>query len=197
MPTLLSDPPLALYLILVFAAIVGFVIWVNRRDRTSLVVFGSCAASLALVFLIDRLFESPREESVRGVQEMAKAIDDRKPEEFLSHIADTIQYQGEGGKTTTIKLEDLRKSQIWSMLNQYGVTHVAVWDFARDDVTQVDDNTVEIGFLGKAEAGSNQVPMYFRARFSRQTDGKMKLTTLASYDPMKRTNERKSIPNFP
>src|SRR5579872_4774100 len=194
MPTFLSDPPFILYAILVLATIASLGVWFNKRTRVTLIVFGCCLAALLLLFLIDRLFESPREESVRRVQEMAKAIDDRNTDAFLSHIADNFEYQGENGQPTPVSRQYLRQSGIWPVLKQYNV-HVGVWDFTRDDVTVVDENTIEIGFLGKAEAEGKQAPMYFRARFTRQADGQMKLTRLASYDPMKRTNERKAIPN--
>jgi hypothetical protein len=196
MPTFLSDPPFILYAILVLAAIAGFGVWFNKRTRATLIVFGCILAALALVFLLDRLFESPREESVRRVKEMAKAIDERNTGAFLSHIADNFEYQGESEQLTPISREFLRKAGMWTLLKQYSV-HVGVWDFTRDDVTVVDENTIEIGFLGKAEADGKQAPMYFQARFARQADGQMKLTRLASYDPMKRKKERKSIPNFP
>jgi hypothetical protein len=205
MPTILSDPPFIVYLLLALGTIVSFAVWVNKRNRPSLIVFGCFLALLALVFLLDRLFESPREESKRRVEEMAKAIDERNKEAFLSHIADSFQYQGESGQAITITKETLRHSSMWSILNQYNVNHVAAWDFtredfndlSRDDFNDLNENTIVIGFLGKAEAGGNQVPMYFRAKFTRQPDGQMKLTGLASYDPLKRTNERKGIPNFP
>jgi hypothetical protein len=196
MPTFLSDPPFFLYIILVLGTIVSFAVWVNKRNRPSLVVFGCFLATLALVFLLDRLFESPREESVRRIKEMAKAVDDRNTEAFLSHIADKFEYQGESEQLIPITREYLRQAGMWTLLKQYNV-HVGVWESTREDVTEVDENTIEIGFFGKAEAEGKQAPMYFRARFTRQADGQMKLTRLASYDFVKQKNERKSIPNFP
>ncbi len=197
MPTFISDPPLGVYLFLALGTIVGFAVWVNKRNRASLIVFGCFLSLLALVFLLDRIFESPREQSIRRVNEMAKAIDDRNKDAFLSHVADSFQYQGEGNSSKTFTHDELRKSPMWSALNQFGVNHVAAWDFTRDDFTEVNENTIEIGFLGKAVIEGKDIPMYFRARFTRQADGQMKLTSLASYDPMKRVNERKGIPNFP
>jgi hypothetical protein len=196
MPTFLSDPPNAVYLTLTLAVIVCGVVWFNRRDRRSLIVFGCVLALTGIVVLLDRLFESPREESVRRVLAMTKAADARDTDAFLSNIADTFQYQGEGGQPKTISRDDLRKSVLWEVLKQYNV-HVAAWDFARDDVTQVDANTVEIGFLAKGEADGKQAPMYMRAKFTRQPDGQMKLSGLAAFDPIQRTNERKSLPYFP
>lgn len=196
MPTFLSDPPFVVYMILTLAVIVSGLVWFNTRERRSLTVFGCFILLLGLVFLLDRLFESPREEAVRRVQAMTKAADARDTDAFLSHIADKFQYQGEGEQSKTIERDALRHSGIWEILKQHNV-HVAAWDFARDDVKEIDANTIEIGFLAKGEADGKQAPMYFRTKFSRQSDGQMKLTGLSSYDPLKRTNERKSIPNFP
>ncbi|HEV3386024.1 MAG TPA: hypothetical protein VG097_14490, partial [Gemmata sp.] len=129
MPTILSDPPFALYVLLLAGVIVGFGVWFNKRNRASLIVFGSFLTALLVLFLLDRLFESPREESKRRIEEMAKAIDAQNKEAFLSHFADSFQYQGED-QTITISRETLRQSQLWSRLNQYKV-HVGVWDFTR------------------------------------------------------------------
>ena len=75
--------------------------------------------------------------------------------------------------------------------------HVAAWDFSRDDVRWPDENTVEIGFLAKGELpDGKQMPYYFRATFTRQSDGQMKLTRLASFDAMGREKKRQSIPGL-
>jgi hypothetical protein len=195
MPTFLSDPPSVVYLVLAAVALVAGLVWLNRRTRKSLLVFLGVLALVGVVFLIDRLFESPREEAVRRVQAMARAADHGDAEAFASHLADTVKYQDAGG-VKTLTREQLRHAGFWGLLRQFNV-HVATWDFARADVVESGDNTVEIGFLGKAEAESKQIPMYFRATFARQPDGSMKLTALSSYDPVKRQNERATIPNFP
>ncbi|HVL12158.1 MAG TPA: hypothetical protein VM529_06315 [Gemmata sp.] len=195
MPTFLSDPPPALYLVLAAAVFITGGVWFNSRTRRAAAALGTVALSLALLFLIDRLVESPREEAVRRAQAMVQAADARDPEAFLSHVADQVEYRGETAAVTVTR-EQLRNSQIWGLLKQYNA-HVAAWDFSRSDVAQPDDKSIEIGFLAKGEAGGKQVPMYFRARFARQPDGQMKLVGLESFDPLKRVNERKSIPFFP
>lgn len=198
MPTFLSDPPFVVYALLVIAAAVCIAVWLNRRDVKGRLAVATALALLIAVIVIDRLFESPREEAVRRVQAMARAADQRDPEGFLSHVADRIEYQGQGGQPRTVTRDDLRRSGAWSAIQSYDL-HVATWDFDRNDVAEIDPNTIEIGFLGKAEtrADGKQIPIYFRARFTRQPDGAMKMTGLASYDAIRRTNERKGIPNFP
>ena len=196
MPTFLSDPPFAVYISLVVAVIVTGMLWFSRRDRNSSIALGCALSLLVAIALLDHLFESPREESVRRVNEMIEAANARNPEAFLNHVADAIQYQGESSNTITVTKDELRRSGFWGILRQFNV-QVAAWDFSRSDVAYIDDNNIEIGFLASGKADGKQIPMYFRAKFTRQPDGQMKLSALASYDPIKRVNERKSIPNFP
>ena len=65
MPTFFSDPPSVLYLVMAAGAFVAGGVWFNRRTRPALVVFGAVLGLIALVFLLDRVLESPREEAVR------------------------------------------------------------------------------------------------------------------------------------
>jgi hypothetical protein len=195
MLTLLSDPSPTVYFVLIGVVLVTGVIAARKQDRRSWIVLGAAAGVLLLVFLIDRSFESPREGAVAAVQEMVQAADGRNPHAFAEHIADTFEYKG-AGTPVRVTRDQIRDGGFWDILRRHNV-HVAAWDFAREDVREIDPNTVEIGFLGKGEAEGKQFPMYFRATFTRQPDGRMRLTGLASYDPMKRTNEPKSIPFFP
>jgi hypothetical protein len=195
MLTFLSDPSFSVYLVLAAAFLITFAVWFANRSRRSLAALGVVVGVIAILLAIDLLVESSREEAVRRAQAMVKAADTRDREVFLSHVADTVEYRGESAPVTVTR-DQLRKSQMWGVLEQYKA-HVAAWDFSRHDVQEIDDNTIEIGFLAKGEAQGQQVPMYFRAKFARQGDGQMKLVALASFDPMKRINERKNIPYFP
>jgi len=195
MPPFLSDPPPHLLVVLTCLVLVMLAIWFNRWDRVTLVVFLAALVLTGLVVLLDRLFESPREQAVRAVRTLVEAADTGNPELFASQLADSFQYQGEGSPVTVTR-EQVRRSGFWDVLKRYRV-HVAAWDFARSDAEQLDPDTVEIGFLAKGEADGQQYPVYLRARFARQPDGKMRLVWCASFDALKRQNEPKSIPYFP
>jgi hypothetical protein len=195
MPTLLSDPPQTLYLVLGGIVVVTAALAARRQDRKSVAAFGIALAVLLSLVLVDRAVESPREEAVRRVQEMVHAADTRNPDAFVAHLADTIEYKGVGS-TVTLTREQVRNSPFWSVLRLQNV-HVAAWDFSRDDVKEIDANTIEVGFLAKGETDGKQFPVYIRATFARQADGRFRLTRFASYEAMKRTNEAISIPNFP
>ncbi len=195
MPTFLADPPSFLFLFLGIVVILAGAVWSSRRERNSLIVFAVSMLLVLLLLLLDQTSESPREEAVRRVMAMVNAADKHDPEGFVNQLADTFEYQTDAGKIA-LSREQIRKANFWNVLKQYNV-HVAAWDFARADVKQLDSNTIEIGFLGKGEADGKQFPMYFRATFARQPSGEMKLVALGSFDPLKRQNERKAIPQFP
>jgi hypothetical protein len=192
MPTFLSDPAPAFYLVLFGFVVVTGAIAARNQDRKSLLRFAAALAVLLIVFLIDKLVESPREEALGKVQQMMKAANARQPDAFVAQIADTIEYKGRG-RTKTITREQLRTAGFWSLLHQHNV-RVAGWDY---DAREIDTNTVEVGFLAKAEAEGRSFPMYLQGTFTRQPDGKLRLTRFASFDPMKRTNEPITIPAGP
>ena len=197
MPTVIADPPQTIYLLLAAAVIVSGLVWFNRRGRRPLYVFLGVLAVTLIVVLLDRVFESPREEAVRRVHAIMAAADQRDPEAFASHLADRVIYQNEQ-RDVPFTREELRKHSFWSLLHQFNV-HVAAWDFSRDDVERPSTDSVVIGFLAKGELrgeGGKQFPYYFRATFTRQADGQMKLTRLESFEPMQRKNKRVSIPGL-
>ena len=197
MPTIVADPPQTLYLLLAAAIIVSGLVWFNRRGRRPLHVLLGVLAVTVFIVLLDRVFESPREEAVRRVHAIMSAADQRDREAFVVHFADRVTYQGEGSPTDFTR-DQLRNHAFWSLLHQFNV-HVAAWDFSRDDVEWPDANTVVIGFLAKGELrgeAGKQFPFYFRATFTRQGDGQMKLTRLESFDPVQRKNKRLSIPGL-
>ena len=197
MPTFLTDPAPAFYLILLAFAVVTGAIAARYQDRPSLIRFGIALAILALIYGIDKSIESPREEAVRRVNEMAQAADAKSPDKFIEHLADTLEYRG-GQQTVTVKKDEVRNSSFWAMLRQNDV-HVAVWDFSRDDVKQIDANTIEIGFSAKGEVSSQQqgmFPLYMKATFKKQPEGNWKLTAFASFR-FEKHEEPLLIPNFP
>ena len=184
MPTFLADPPQGLYLFLAAALIITGLVWLNRRNRKSLTAFLVVLGLTAVFLLVDRLFESPREEAVRRTQAMVQAADKVDPDSFVAQVADTVVYKA-GSEEFSFTRDQLRRHSFWHSLRQFH-PHVAAWDFSRDDVKRADANSVEIGFLTKAEAEGKPIPMYFRATFARQADGQFKLTRIASFDPMQR-----------
>jgi hypothetical protein len=191
MPTFLSDPPQWVYIVLGGFLVITAVLAAQKQDRRAVIPFGIAFLLMLLVFLLDKVSESPREEAVRRTHLMAMAADAKNADAFVEHVADKVEIQG---KVAT--RDELRKSPFWPQLKQFDV-HVAVWNFSRDDVTQIDDNTIEIGFLAKGEVkGGQQMPLYGRATFGRQPDGSFKLIAFKAFDPINRTNTF-TIPNFP
>jgi hypothetical protein len=190
MPTALSDPSPALYLILVVVTLVTGAVWFRNRTRSSLINFGLVFAVLVALFLIDWFVESPREQAVRRVQAMVDAANARSPEAFVAQVSPSFNYRG-------ADRERLRTSDVWQIMARYNV-RVAVWDFAREDFKPISDSEIEIGFLAKGEADGKPVPKYVRTRFVRDPDGEYRLRSVAFYDPVQRTRgSEETIQHFP
>jgi hypothetical protein len=117
---------------------------------------------------------------------MQVAIDARDPAAFVEHVADSVEIKT-AGPARTISREELKKHPFWETLKAYNVK-VAVWDFARDDVKDLGNGTIEIGFMGKGTPkDGGPIPIYLRATFTRQSDGTYKLSGLQTFEPLDHT----------
>lgn len=200
MPTFLSDPPQVLYLVLGGLLVITGLVAAQRQDRRSVIPFAGAFFLILVLFVIDRAVETPREEAVRRTQVLAMAADAQNagtfsPDVFAEQLADrvTVASGNETGKALT--RDEVKRHPFWNVLRGHSV-HVAVWGFSRDDAKQINDNTVEIGFMGKGESGSNQIPAYVRATYTKQPDGSFKLSALRTFDPINH-REGLPIPGFP
>jgi hypothetical protein len=193
-PTFFSDPPVWLYLLLGGALVVTGCLAAQRQDRRTTAAFGIAFLLMALLFVIDRTNESPREEAVRRTHHMAMAADAKNPDAFAEHVAEAVLIRGAGpGKTLT--RSEVRANPLWGNLRAFEVS-VTVWDFAREDVTQLDNGAIEIGFMGKGTPkGGQPIPLYLRGTFAKQPDGSYRLTELRTFEPLDRSKPL-TIPGF-
>lgn len=190
MPTFLSDPTQALYLVLIVIPVVAAVPVARNQDRKSLVRFLACCTPLSFVFLIDRLVESPREEATRKVLAMAEAASAADGTRFVEHISASFSVNGKNR-------EQLRASPIWSTIRGHNA-RVAVWGYGHDTAEDVAGGDLEIGFYAKGEAPSGVVLRYCKARFGKDPDGQYRLKGIKFFDPTNRgLNAEEPIPGFP
>ncbi len=190
MPTLLSDPPPILYLLLIVGAIVGVCFAYSKQDRRAFRIAGITVGLLLLVFLLDLFFESPREEATRKVQAMAAAATAANGDGFVEHVSPTFAV-GPANR------EKLRTTVSSGIVKQLGA-RVAVWDFGHDTFQWISDGEIEIGFMSKGEAANGFVMRYTRTRFVRDPDGQWRLKDVKFYNPADRgLNVEEPIPGFP
>lgn len=191
MPTFLSDPAPALYLILLVLVVIAGGIWVRFRDRGSLIRVGIAVAVLLLLFVIDTLVESPREEGIRKVNEMCAAATAPDPDKFVANVSDSFESFG-------ANKEKVRKSGAWDLVRQYKA-RINATGFDRDGFKPVNDTEYDLEFLATAKAQDGGVlQRYVRARFVRDPDGKYRLKGVKFYDPLTGgLNREEPIPGFP
>src|SRR4051812_1507010 len=92
MPTFIADPPMWVYVVLTLALVVTGAMAAQRQDKRAAIPFAVAFFLLLIVFVLDRLFESPREEAVRRSFLMATAADAKNPDAFAEHLADTFEF---------------------------------------------------------------------------------------------------------
>jgi hypothetical protein len=190
MPTFLSDPSPAFYVILVLLAVLAVGIWYRFRDRGSLIRAGIAVGLLVALFACDRLFESPREEAVRAINEMSAAINARDTSRFLAHVSDQFAFK-------TWKKADAPK--VIELAKQHNV-ETAVWSFDREGFQQISDSELDVVFDAKAQQrdGGAPFPRHIKARFVKDADGRWRLKTFTPYNIAQKTQgPEEPIPQLP
>lgn len=195
MPSFVADPPQWIYLVLGGLLVLTGILAAQKQDRRAVVPFGIAFLLMLLVFLLDRVGESPREEAIRRTILMGMAADAKNPDAFVEHVAEKVEIQNAQGQMQPTTREDLKKSHFWGLLRSFEVS-VTVDTFSREDVKVINDNTIEIGFTAKGEAQQKRIPVYCRATYSKQPDGSYKMTAFKSFEFVDRTKAF-PIPNFP
>ena len=184
MPTFLADPPPAVYVTLILALLVVGGLWVRYRRRVLLLAAALVVACLLLVGVIATLTESPREQAVRKVNELAEAVSSQDWAKFSEHVSESFSADG-------LKKGDLRGG--FNLAAQNGV-RAAVWDFALTEPVEVSDTRVVIRFDAKAEARTGgQAFKHFHATFEKDPDGQLRLRSFAPFNYVQK-NQREPIP---
>jgi hypothetical protein len=186
MPTFLADPPPAVYVTLILALLVVGGLWVRYRRRVLLLAATLVLACLLLVGLVAALTESPREQAVRKVKDMAQAVSSQDWAKFSEHVSESFNADG-------LKKGDLRGG--FDLASRYGV-RAAVWDFALTEPVEATDTRVVIRFDAKAEARTGeQAFKHFHATFEKDPDGQLRLRSFAPFNYVQKT-QREPIPGL-
>lgn len=171
MPTFLSDPSTALYAVLAVAVLVTGVLLAKRQRRTDLINFAIPAAVLLAVFVIDQMFDSPRESVARALKEMESASQARKYDDLFKHVSDKFQYK-------SLDKKGLREKA--SMAEGYFPEGVRIWNVNRANFKQIDDTTIEQEF-DVQPVNSPQFRYQCVGVFKKEADGEWRMVTFRLY----------------
>jgi hypothetical protein len=174
MPVFLSDPSSATYLVLAALVVVTGAVAARWQDRKRVGLFVAALLLLGGLYLLDRLYASPREEAVAGVGELLDAVNQRQTDRFLAHVSDSFDARG-------LKKADLRRAV--DLARQFDA-RVAAWNFDRNRVVIHDGPppAVDVEFDAKGDGPGGSVPKHVKATFVRDPDGKYRLRTFTTYN---------------
>ncbi len=173
MPTFLSDPSTAFYVILGIAAFITGILALRGGDKKSWLQFGVAFALFAILFACDYFVDSPREASINALKEMAVASETKNTDGMFKYVSESFKHKS----TDKAKLRDAVKRAEAELSGYKGFT---VWNFSRNQFTQIDDSTIEIGFNAQLrELPQSQKSVF--ATFKKDSDGVWRMSGFAVY----------------
>lgn len=187
MPDFLSDPSPVLYALLgVLALVTGarFAVYQKRKQAIPFVLFLLLFVGL---FLIDRFFESPREEVSRKITEMAAATRSSAKNDFLRYVSDSFAHKAMDKKALGGLAERART---------FDVKGIEAWDIGKGSFRLVNETTIEQGFHVQP-VGQPGFQKYCVGTFRKEADGQFRLTGFKLYNPIQKTNgPEEDVPGF-
>ena len=185
MPAVLSDPSPTLYAILAILVAALAANWLRNRKRGDLVRFLAGAAVLVAVVVIDKLVESPREETARNMREIVTATKEKKVDDLMKHLSDSFNWNG--------MKKDQFKEMVKGVMSRSEFNGVDIDGLTRGDFETVDDNKVKIGFdAWPTGYGIPDYRYYCKATFVKDPDGQFRMQTFDLYK--KRGDEKPVTP---
>jgi len=179
MPTFLSDPPRTMYIVFGAMVVILGAMALRRQKKSDVITFVIAAVLLLVLYLIDRSYESPREQVVRKIQEMGTASQSKKYDDLFKHVSESFKYKN-------LDKNGLREQ---ARIAERYFDGIEAWDYSREDFKPIDDNTVQQGFLVQPKnSGNPGFQRYVVATFKKEGE-EWKLITFALYDPIKKTND--------
>ena len=144
MPTFLSDPTTAFYTVLGALVIILGLVALRRQQRKDLVNLGIGAVVLLAVFLIDRAFDSPREEVEHVVNDMTRTAEKSDYDGVFAHVSDSFSYRGKDKKTARQAAETAKG---------YFPEGIRIWGATRNRFKEIDGSTAEQEFDAQFVSG--------------------------------------------
>jgi ketosteroid isomerase-like protein len=191
MPDWLAEPETVLILLVAIAAIGSGVIAWRTRHRAWVIIAFVSLLFLGLLFLLDKMFLSDREQIAGSVQSMAAAVAPKDFNQVFSHISERFEY-GPVNKAAFRKFaEDTsRNRQIDSLV---------VWNFQVLKFNETKDQA-EVSFQFKVKAGGRlgnieEVFYLCKAVYLKEADGQWRMKTFKVY-PLSSGDQQLTIPGL-
>jgi hypothetical protein len=189
MPAWLIEGDPVVYLILGCVAVVCFALWWRTRKRRYAIV-GAIAVLLGVAFfLLDRSFESDREQIERKTHEVAAAVQHHDVAGAFRHISEDFHY-GSYDKKGLRKFAD-------DNVAQRNVTEMTVWGFEPGMVDR-SARAAGMNFLFKVRGNWSAGAEFFRCEstWKLDADGQWRLLTFKIYDPTVNTKSPFPVPGL-
>jgi hypothetical protein len=183
MPTVLSDPSPTLYAVLAIFVAVLAAIWLRNRKRGDLIRLLAGASVLVAVVVIDKLVESPREETARKMREIVAATKEKKADDLMKHLSDSFDWNG--------MKKDQFKNMVKGVMGRAEFNGVDIDGLTRGDFETIGENKVKIGFdAWPTGYGIAEYRYYCKATFVKDPDGQFRMQ---SFDLYKKRGDEKPV----
>lgn len=175
MPTWLSDPSASLFVTLTVLFVVTVGVWFrSTQTRRVNLIIGAILLAIISIPILDQLIESPREEAVRRLGEMAEAANAHQWDAVFANISDQFRYHSTD------------KAAFRSVIVPNAERHEATIrfkSFDRENFEMMGDDRLRVGCIAQVSSPLfDVVPYYLEVEFGRDTDNVFRMRNFQVYN---------------
>jgi len=182
----LFEGRLSVYSLLLVLGCAFLVLWWQYRDRRLLYALGAVCLAVLFYFLLDKMYETPREKVARALDEMAEAVNKHDVDALFRHFSDNFRH-GDADKKAF-------RDKVRHALDAYGVQNAAIKDI-RYLKMNLDAGRITVRFSGVADNTTGWRLLPCEADFVRESDDEWRMKAIRFYNPVQ-TDKEEPIPGL-
>jgi len=141
------------------------------------------------LLLLDRLFESDREQMIRKLEEMSAGVRDNNLDKVFDHISSSFRKGSFDKQSLRSRADEARRSG--------QVNEIRIWD---ETIESIDPDakkaTVRFSFSVRGSVSTTNVPYLCKAFFAKEADGQWRLQGFDIFNPVVDQNSPMPIPGL-
>lgn len=154
-------------------AILLFYTWQQNRRGHVLLAAGLCLLLIPVVWYVEQLIVTPREEVENSILEITQAFQQKRDKETLDYIspqAPLLRLLAAGAIKIVDVSDDMRVSDITVDLGEKGVAASAQFRV-----------NAHVSYMGQ---GGQHQPTRWDSKWTKESDGKWRMTSIQELDPI-------------
>ncbi len=174
----IDDNVVWFYVILGTIAVGLFVVWWRNREGKYLIGLGVVLLLIGGLVLLTFLRITDRERIESHLNEMADAVEKRKPEDIVKHLSDQFEFKSGAGRVS----KPQAKQMINAAIRYYSLQDVYLWNIEFEEISS-EKGTAHVSYMARVTFSDGEQMFRCESDFVKEGN-QWRMTTFQLFNPV-------------